>query len=67
MKKLKKIRIEIDPGHGGRDSGTTARNGEYNEDQINLMIAKELEKKLRNNGATVLMTRRELGKNERNS
>lgn len=47
--------IMIDPGHGGRDSGTY-----YNdilEKDINLEISKKLEKELTQNGAIVYMTR----------
>lgn len=53
---LSNIIITIDPGHGGRDPGTS-----YNsilEKDINLQIALQLEKKLINKGATVYMTRR---------
>lgn len=49
------IIITIDPGHGGRDSGTY-----YNdilEKDINLEISKKLEKELTQNGAIVYMTR----------
>ncbi len=47
--------ITVDPGHGGRDSGTT-----YNkilEKDINLEIAKALDNELTKNGAITYMTR----------
>lgn len=47
--------IVVDPGHGGRDSGTTY--GEILEKDINLEISKVLKKELQSNGATVYMTR----------
>lgn len=47
--------IIIDPGHGGRDSGTTY--GDILEKDINLEISKVLEKELTEQGAIVYMTR----------
>ncbi len=64
MKKLRNVRIEIDPGHGGRDPGTIARKRNFDEDEINLMIAKKLVKELRNNGAIVLTTRGKLAEDD---
>lgn len=49
------ITITVDPGHGGRDSGTLY--GNILEKNINLEISKELEKELGKNGAIVYMTR----------
>lgn len=47
--------ITIDPGHGGRDSGTLY--GDLLEKDINLQISQELEKELGKNGAITYMTR----------
>ena len=47
--------IMVDPGHGGRDSGTYY--GETYEKDINLEISKALENELTKNGAIVYMTR----------
>lgn len=52
---LQDTTIIIDPGHGGRDSGTTY--GEILEKDINLEISKVLEKELTEKGAIVYMTR----------
>lgn len=49
--------IYIDPGHGGRDSGTTY--GKLLEKNINLEISKVLEEDLVSKGAIVYMTRDE--------
>lgn len=48
--------IIVDAGHGGRDSGTYY--GDILEKDINLEIAKELEKELTKYGAIVYMTRK---------
>lgn len=45
----------IDPGHGGKDSGTSS--GSILEKDINLNISKALEQELIKNGASVIMTR----------
>lgn len=47
--------IMVDPGHGGRDSGTYY--GKIYEKNINLEISKVLEEELTKNGAIVYMTR----------
>ena len=47
--------IMVDPGHGGRDSGTYY--GKLYEKDINLEISKALEEELTKNGAIVYMTR----------
>ena len=47
--------IYIDPGHGGIDSGTTYKN--IYEKDINLIMAKKIEKYLVSKGATVYLTR----------
>lgn len=62
--KLQKIKVMMDPGHGGKHHGTPRRKCNYDEHEINLMIAKELLIELRENGATVKATRGKLGKNE---
>lgn len=47
--------ITIDPGHGGRDSGTLY--GDILEKDLNLEISKQLEVELTKNGAITYMTR----------
>ena len=47
--------IYIDPGHGGKDSGTTYKN--ILEKDINLIMSKKIEKELTSKGATVYLTR----------
>lgn len=47
--------ITIDPGHGGRDSGTMYQN--ILEKDINLEISKELDEELSKKGAITYMTR----------
>ena len=47
--------ITVDPGHGGRDPGTSYYN--LKEKDINLEISKELEKELSKKGAIVYMVR----------
>lgn len=48
--------IMVDPGHGGRDSGTYY--GEIYEKDINLEISKTLAQELSKQGAIVYMTRK---------
>lgn len=48
--------IMLDPGHGGKDPGAISLNGE-NEADIALDITEMVADKLRNEGATVLLTR----------
>ena len=48
--------ITIDPGHGGRDSGTTY--GKIYEKDLNLEISKKLKTVLEEAGATVYMIRK---------
>lgn len=52
---LSGVSIILDPGHGGKDDG--ARAGNVKEQEINLKIAKKLETLLKNNGASVTLTR----------
>lgn len=51
----KKMRIVIDPGHGGKDPG--AVRSRYREKNWNLDVAKELAKLLKKGGFEVKMTR----------
>ena len=47
--------IYIDPGHGGKDSGTTYKD--IYEKDINLIMSKKIERYLVSKGATVYLTR----------
>lgn len=49
--------IYVDPGHGGRDDGTSYNN--ILEKDLNLAIALKLKEELLNKGAIVFMTREE--------
>jgi len=49
--------IVVDPGHGGRDPGATGVGG-LREKDVNLAIAKKLEKSLEDRGFKVVLTRR---------
>ncbi len=51
----KKMRIMVDPGHGGKDPG--AVRGRYREKDWNLDVAKELARLLKKGGFEVQMTR----------
>lgn len=54
---LSKIkRVVIDAGHGGRDPGAIGRSG-LKEKDVNLDIAKRLNRLLKNDGIEVVMTR----------
>ncbi|MGL5878064.1 MAG: N-acetylmuramoyl-L-alanine amidase [Xenococcaceae cyanobacterium] len=55
---LKGIKILLDPGHGGEETGAKAPTG-YTEKDANLLVAKSLQKELQNKDATVYMTREE--------
>jgi N-acetylmuramoyl-L-alanine amidase len=49
-------RIILDPGHGGKDPGTTSADGLFEKD-ITLKVAKIMGKKLQELGYTVILTR----------
>lgn len=49
------IRVVIDPGHGGYDTG--ASYGGYEEKIVNLIISEKLKKLLEESGITVFLTR----------
>ncbi|MBP2240544.1 N-acetylmuramoyl-L-alanine amidase [Cytobacillus eiseniae] len=53
---LKNKNIVIDPGHGGRDNGTTGASG-TNEKSLTLKTAQLLSDKLKATGANVILTR----------
>lgn len=50
-------RILVDAGHGGYDGGARAHNSGVWEKEINLAVARQVEKALANRGAEVFMTR----------
>lgn len=54
-KKISSLKIVIDPGHGGYDTG--ASYGGFEEKNVNLVIAEKLKKLLENYGITVILTR----------
>lgn len=54
-KPLKNIKITIDPGHGGQETGAVAFDLE--EKNLNLEISKKLKNELRKKGAKVYLTR----------
>ncbi len=56
---LSGVKIVIDPGHGGIDGG--ASHGEIVERDITLAMSLKLEKLLKSQGATVVMTRSKEG------
>jgi len=56
-KALKGKVIVVDAGHGGRDHGATGVHFNTLEKDINLIVAKRLQKKLEAAGAKVIMTR----------
>lgn len=54
---LRKLRIAVDAGHGGRNSGATGVTTGIKEKDYTLLMAKELQHQLQKAGATVIMTR----------
>ena len=55
-KPLSGIKILLDPGHGGKESGAVGPNG-YPEKDVNLTVSNLLRDALVKRGATVVMTR----------
>lgn len=53
---LSGVKICVDPGHGGYDSGTVSGKDVY-EKVVNLQQAQKLAEELKKRGATVIMTR----------
>ncbi|BAZ52124.1 cell wall hydrolase/autolysin [Nostoc sp. NIES-4103] len=56
QKPLSGIKIVLDPGHGGKESGAAGPTG-YLEKDVNLIVSKLLRDNLVKLGATVVMTR----------
>ena len=56
MENAAAFRVILDPGHGGRDSGT--RWAGVREKDLNLDVAKRVERILRNKGVSTYLTRR---------
>ncbi|MCW3119588.1 MAG: N-acetylmuramoyl-L-alanine amidase [Chitinophagaceae bacterium] len=54
---LSKLKIAIDPGHGGDNIGETGRKSGIEEKNYTLKIANELQETLKNENASVFMTR----------
>lgn len=52
------IRICLDPGHGGQDSGTCSADKRTQEKIVTLELAKRVEKLLQKDGFEVMLTRR---------
>lgn len=55
-KPLSGIKVLIDPGHGGKDSGALGPTG-YTEKEVNLVVSKLFRDELQKLGANVVMTR----------
>ncbi len=55
-KPLSGMKILLDPGHGGKESGATGPTG-LKEKDVNLVVSKLLREELVKRGATVVMTR----------
>jgi N-acetylmuramoyl-L-alanine amidase len=51
------MKIAVDAGHGGSNTGAIGILSKIQEKKYTLLIAKELEKELNENGAAVFMTR----------
>ncbi len=54
---LRGLRVTLDAGHGGQDQGTVGLELKVNEKDLNLAVAKALQKELEQAGAAVTMTR----------
>jgi N-acetylmuramoyl-L-alanine amidase len=54
---LRKLRIAVDAGHGGSNTGATGVATGIKEKDYTLLMAKELQQQLQKAGATVIMTR----------
>ncbi|MFN8291593.1 MAG: N-acetylmuramoyl-L-alanine amidase [Chitinophagaceae bacterium] len=54
---LKKMKVAVDAGHGGDNNGTSGVTSKALEKNYTLLIAKQLERELKANGAEVYMTR----------
>lgn len=54
---LEKLKVAVDAGHGGDNNGTSGVTSKVLEKNYTLLIAKQLEKELRESGADVYMTR----------
>ena len=54
---LQKMKIAVDAGHGGDNTGATGVTSKIEEKKYTLMIAKELQKALKKEKVTVFMTR----------
>jgi N-acetylmuramoyl-L-alanine amidase len=58
VKDIRNLKIAIDAGHGGTNSGATGLNSKVLEKEYTLLIAKELEKQLKKAGSkNIYMTR----------
>lgn len=57
-KSLSGIKIVLDPGHGGKDSGAVGPN-RYTEKEVNLVMSMLIARELQDKGATVYLTRTE--------
>jgi N-acetylmuramoyl-L-alanine amidase len=54
---LQGLRVTVDAGHGGEDSGTVGLGLHVKESDLNLKVARALRDELRKQGAVVTMTR----------
>jgi N-acetylmuramoyl-L-alanine amidase len=54
---LRKLKVAVDAGHGGDNSGAAGVSSKIEEKKYTLMIAKELQKALKKEKTTVFMTR----------